>query len=200
MNFTLRLALEKAKEVNLPKENIERAIKKGTGDLAGEAQLEEITYEGFGPGGIGVLVDVVTDNKNRTASDMKHIFSLHGGSMAGPGSVKWQFARLGVVRLDAVQKEKVKTKKSDFDLTLIDAGADDIIESDFGTEIRCKVESFQKLLEAVKSQGIEPASAELEWVAKENMSVSPEVSEQMGKLYDALEENDDVRAVYTNEA
>lgn len=199
MNFSLRLALEKAKEVNLPKDNIDRAIKKGTGELQGEA-LEEILYEGFGPGGVAVLVEAVTDNKNRMAGDVKHLFAGHGGSLAGPGSVQWQFVRLGVVRLDESQKSKVKSLKSDFELKLIDAGAEDIIESEFGVEIRSSVPHFQKVMEAVQSFDLKPDEAGLEWVAKETIAPPAEAVDRMHALYEALDGHDDVRAVYTNEA
>lgn len=199
MNFTLRLAIEKAKEVNLPKENIERAIKKGTGELADEIQLEEVMYEGFGPGGVGILVDVVTDNKNRTAPEMKHFFSLHGGTFAGPGSVKWQFNQKGAVRINAEEKAKI-TDKDSFELALIDAGAEDIQMHDFGIEVYCPVDKLQKVIETIKANGVEVAESGIEWIAKETTPVTPEVSEQLRALANALEAMDDVRAVYTNEA
>ncbi len=198
-NFSLRLAIEKAKEVNFPKENVERAIKKGTGELVDDTQIDEVLYEGFGPGGIGVLVDAITDNKNRMVGDVKHIFSLYGGSLAGPGSVKWRFERLGVVRI-AGDRLSAFGNQPDVELKLIDAGAEDIVESGFGIEIRSSVEKFQKVLEAVKATGAEPQEAGIEWVAKETIEVPGEASEQMQKLYDALDANDDVRAVYTTEA
>lgn len=198
-NFSLRLAIDKAKEVNFPKENIERAIKKGTGELADDTQLEEIIYEGFGPGGIGVLVDVVTDNKNRTSSDLKHTFSLYDGSLAGPGSVKWQFVQKGVVRIGAVEREKIKDKDT-FELALIDAGTDDIVTHDFGIEVFSSIDAFQRVLEQIKSIGIEPEESGIEWVAKDAVPVGGDISQKMSELSDALEAMDDVRAVYTNEA
>lgn len=199
-NFSLRLAIEKAKEVNFPKENVERAIKKGTGELVDDTTLDEVLYEGFGPGSVGVLVDAITDNKNRTVGDIKHLFSLYGGSLAGPGSVKWQFNRMGVVRINRENLESRIQNLEDFELQLIEAGADDMIKSEFGLEICSSVENFQKVLEVVKSAGAEPADAGIEWVAKETIGVSPDLSEQVQKLSDALDANDDVRAVYTNEA
>src|SRR3989338_6283409 len=102
MNFSLRIAIEKAKAVGMPKDNIERAIKRGTGELEG-AQIEEVIYEGYGPGGVAVLVKCLTDNKNRTVSDIKHIFSVHGGSMAGAGSVMWMFQQMGVIEISKEQ-------------------------------------------------------------------------------------------------
>lgn len=193
MNFSLRIAIEKAKEVGMPKDNIERAIKRGTGELEG-AQIEEVIYEGYGPGGVAVLVKCLTDNKNRTVSDIKHIFSLHGGSMAGAGSVMWMFQQMGVIVLE---KEKIETKRDDFDLKTIEAGAEDITE-DGNLEIKTKVENFQKVLAAVKEMGLEPAESGLQWVAKDRVDVSDEVGEKLGKLFEEFEENDDVEDYFTN--
>ena len=198
-NFALRLAMEKARFGNVPKDNVERAIKRGTGELKDEAAIAEAMYEGYGPGGIAVLIDAATDNPTRTVADIKHVFSKHGGSLGAQGSVKWQFARLGIIRVDNNQQSAIGNRKSEFELALIDAGADDIIESEFGIEIRCSVEKFQKVLEAVRSFGVEPADSGLEWVAKEEMTADDETSKQMEELYDALDELDDVREIYTNE-
>ena len=198
-NFALRLAMEKARFGNVPKENIERAIKRGTGELKDEAAIAEAMYEGYGPGGIAVLILAATDNPTRTVADIKHVFSKHGGSLGAQGSVKWQFAHLGVIRLDALQYAKVKMQKEAFELALIDAGTDDIIESEFGVEIRCSIEKFQNVLEAVRLFGAEPADSGLERVAKEEITADDETSKQMEELYDALDELEDVREIYTNE-
>lgn len=198
-NFSLRLAIDKAKAANMPKDNIERAIKRGTGELKDGAQIEEVLYEGFGPGGVAVLVETLTDNKNRTSSDLKNAFTKFGGSISGVGSVKWQFQRLGVVRLGKDEKSKVESKKSEFELELIDAGAGDIIESEFGLEIRCLMEKFQSVSEVVKKHNLEPESSGLEWVAKEEIKLDESASNKMQVLYDALEELEDVKEIYTNE-
>src|SRR3989338_3746709 len=121
-NFSLRIAIEKAKEVGMPKDNIERAIKRGTGELEG-AQIEEVIYEGYGPGGVAVLVKCLTDNKNRTVSDIKHIFSVHGGSMAWAGSVMWMFAQMGIV---TVRSSEFTVRREENELALIEAGAEEI--------------------------------------------------------------------------
>lgn len=197
MNFALRLAVDKAKAINMPKDNIERAIKRGTGELNDGTTLEEVLYEGFGPGGVGILVDCMTDNKNRTASDIKHLISKNGGSAAGPGAVQWQFVRRAVVRVGADKKTSIADRDA-FDMALIDAGADDIRESEYGLEILAPIEKFQKVLETVKAQGIEPDESGLEWVAKETMTLSDEHGAQMQAMYEALDEHDDVRAVFTN--
>ena len=200
-NFSLRLAIDKAKAANMPKDNIERAIKRGTGEDSDGAQIEEVLYEGFGPGGTAFLVETLTDNKNRTVSDIKNVFTKHGGSMAGVGAVKWQFTRQGVIRLGENQKSKIKNQNfGDFELELIDAGAEDIIDSEFGLEIRCSVEKFQAVSEVVKKYNLETESAGLEWVAKEPLALAEETSQKVQALYEALEEMDEVREVYTNEA
>lgn len=200
MNFSLRMAIDKAKQGNVPKDNIERAIKRGTGELKDGAEIQEVIYEGYGPGGIAILIEAITDNTNRTVGEIKHTLGKYGGSLGGPGSVKWQFARLGVVRLDESKKVKVESIKSDFELAVIEAGADDIIESEYGIEIRCPMDNFQKVLDAVKSLDIEPTDSNLEWIAKEENDTDEGVTASMEKLYDTLQDLDDVKEVYTNEA
>lgn len=200
-NFALRLAIEKARAANMPKDNIERAIKRGAGELTDSATLEEALYEGFGPEGVAMLVEAVTDNKTRTVSDLKHIFAAHGGSLAGPGSVSWQFERLGVIRM---QNEKFSPPageagmQNDLELKLIDAGANDIVESEEGREIFCPVERLQSIVEVVKSFGVDPDDSGLEWIPKETAAPTPALAAQVQALVEALEENDDVKAVYTN--
>lgn len=198
-NFSLRLAIDKARAANMPKDNIERAIKRGTGELKDAEQIEEVLYEGFGPGGVAVLVETLTDNKNRTSSDLKNVFTKFGGSISGVGSVKWQFNRQGVIRLGESEKQKVESKKSEFELELIDAGAGDIIDSGFGLEIRCPMEKFQKVSEVVKKYGLETESSGLEWVVKEEIKLDEPTSNKMQELYQALEEMEDVKEIYTNE-
>jgi YebC/PmpR family DNA-binding regulatory protein len=200
MNFSLRIAIDKAKAVNMPKDNIERAIKRGTGELKDGVIIEEVIYEGFGPNGVAFLVEALTDNKNRTVSEVKNVFTRYGGSMAGVGAVKWMFARQGVVRLSKSSEPKVQSQKSSFELELIDAGAEDIVDSEFGLEIRCPVEKFQAVNDVVKKFGLETESAGLEWVAKEPVMLDDATSGKVSRLYDALDEMDDVREVYTNEA
>lgn len=198
-NFSLRLAIDKAKAANMPKENIERAIKRGTGELKDGAVIEETLYEGFGPGGTAFLVETLSDNKNRIVSDIKNVFIKHGGTMGGVGSVKWQFQRFGVVRISQDSRLKIQDKKDEFEMSLIDAGAGDIQESEMGVEIKCPVEKFQKVLEVMEKYYLEPESSGIEWVAKEPVSLDAGVSEKVQSLYEALEEMDDVREVYTNE-
>lgn len=198
MNFGLRLAIEKAKAANMPKDNVERAIKRGTGEFNDGAQLEELVYEGFGPGGAAVLVEAFTDNRNRAASEIKNIFAKNGGNMGSAGSVQWMFAHKSVIRISEEQMSKVSSR-DEFDLSLIDAGAEDIVESPYGVEVRGSVPALQNILEKIKSYNLETEDAGLEWVAKENMELGQEDSEKLQQLYDVLEDFDDVRSVYTNE-
>lgn len=195
-NFSLRLAIEKAKEVGMPKDNIERAIKKGTGE-GGGAVIEEVIYEGYGAGGVAVLVKVLTDNKNRAVSDIKHLFSEAGGTMGGAGSVMWMFQQLGVITVDKARLEG-KISRDDFDLQMIDAGAEDIEEAGELLDIKTKIENFQKVLNKVKELGVEPAESGLQWVAKDKVPVSEEVRGKLEKLFGSFEDNDDVSDYYTN--
>ncbi len=199
MNFSLRLAIEKAKEVNMPKDNIERAIKKGTGEGSDGVQFEEVLYEGFGPGGVALLVEALTDNRNRTNSEVRSIAAKHGGNIGASGSVQWQFQHLGVVRISSEEMKKISSR-DDFDLSLIDAGAEDIEESEFGLEIFCQIPHFQSVMEKVQAFGLSPDESGLEWVAKETVEVDGEGSEALQKLIELFEEFDDVKTVYTNAA
>jgi YebC/PmpR family DNA-binding regulatory protein len=211
-NVSLRVAIEKAKEASVPRDNIDRAIARGTGELKDGADIHELVYEGYATGGTAVLVEAMTDNVTRTAGDMKHLFNKYGGSLGSPGSVQWQFERLGVVRLDKEQITKNKepasvpmpigttSGKQDIELKLIDAGADDIVESEFGVEIRCSIPALNKVLAVVQSLGITPESSGFEWVAKETIKLDDSTSLSVSHFVEALDELDDVKEVYTNEA
>ncbi len=197
MNFSLRLAVDKAKAGNVPKDNIERAIKKGTGEAKDGAIFEEAVYEGFGPNGVALIIEALTDNKNRTVSDVKHILSKSGGSMAGPGSVQWQFEHRGVIRFSAEERATV----SDWDgaqMNLMDAGVLDIQEGAEGVTLITAMEDLQKAQQVVAALPIETYDAGLEWIAKESMEIDAETEQKIETLYDALEENDDVRNVFMN--
>lgn len=194
-NFKLRLAVDKAKQVNMPKDNIEKAIKKGTGELEGTV-IEEITYEGFGPAGSAFVVEVATDNRNRSASDIKHIFSKNSGNLGASGSVSWQFERKGVILADNSEFSK---KKDELELELIDAGTEDIKENGEFVEIITKIEDLQKVKEVIDRAKIKIESANLEWLAKEEVKVdSEEDREQIEKFMEALDDNEDVQDFYTN--
>ncbi len=192
MNFKLRMAIDKAKAGNLPKDKIESAIARGTGEGT-EGRLEEVVYEAYGPGGVGMLIECLTDNTNRTVSEVKHILSKYGSSLAGQGSVMWMFERKGVVR---IQADKVLDHDT-FELTMIDAGAEDIHEEDGEIMIVTDQKDLQKLIEAVSELGIPTESAELEYLPKEPMEIDEATSESLQKLYEALDENDDVNQLYS---
>lgn len=187
-NFKLRMAIDQAKEYSLPKENVERAIKRGTGELLG-SQIEEITYEGFGPENVAFVVEVITDNKNRAAAEVKHLLAKYGGSLAGPGSVMWMFERKGVIALD-------KTALSDDEeLALIDAGVEDI-NADGGITLYTTMENFHKVKERLESLNIAVIEANIEYVPKEK--VLPKNEETVTKLYDDLDACDDVSNFFSN--
>lgn len=193
MNFSLYTAIEKAKEANMPKDNIEKAIKRGTGELEG-ALIEEVLYEGFGPGGAALLIEGVTDKKNRTTPEIKMLLTKHGGSLGAQNSVQWMFERKGVIHL---QPEQV-ANKDEMTLELIDQGADDVIEEGGGMTIYCNFVNFEKIKKHLEQKGLKLEYAEMEWAAKDKQPVSDEVREKINNLVELLEEHDDVNAVYAN--
>jgi YebC/PmpR family DNA-binding regulatory protein len=194
-NFSLRLAMDKAKAANMPKENIERAIKRGTGELEG-ATIEELVYEGFGPGGMAVIVKCLTDNKNRTSSGLKHLFSDAGGSLGGPGAVAWQFEQKGVIRITA---EQLANKNWDeLELQLIDLGAADINKTVELVTIYCAIADLQKIKKFLEDQGFTLEAAQIEYVAKEKIKVDDETGQKISNFFEALDDNEDVDDYFTN--
>jgi YebC/PmpR family DNA-binding regulatory protein len=189
-NFKLRIAIDKAKAYSLPKENIERSIKRGTGELAGN-QIEEITYEGFGPEGIAFIIEVITDNRNRAAADVKHLLTKYGGSLSGPGGVAWMFDRQGVITLD---KQSLTEEE---ELALIDAGVSDI-EAEDGVTLYTPLETFEKIKTKIESLKIPIIEAAIEYVPKNK--VEPKNEETLLKLYEELEASDDINNFYSNAA
>jgi YebC/PmpR family DNA-binding regulatory protein len=193
-NASLKNAIERAKAINLPKDKITQAIKKGTGELAGET-YEEISYEGYGPGGVAVVVDVLTDNKNRTNSAIKHMFDKHNGNLGVPGCVAYMFERKGVIlieRADGVDEDRLMEEA-------LDAGADDFKADDEYYEIITAKEDFHGVADALRAAGYELAEADIEQVA--NIESEPKTDGEKSsllKLIDALEGQDDVQKVYTN--
>jgi YebC/PmpR family DNA-binding regulatory protein len=196
-NFSLRLAIDKAKESSMPKDNIDRAVKRGTGELADEAKMEELLYEGFGPGNTAILVKAVTNNKNRTAPDIKHIFSKYGGNVGGPGSVQWMFGEWGVVE---VGKEYLKNGRLEIEMQLIESGAEDIADEDEGILIKTKIENLQKVLVSLKKLKIDPLRSGIEWIPKDVITVNEADQERLAELFAALEEHDDIADYFTNAA
>ena len=191
-NSKLKAAIEQAKQMDMPKENIERAIKRGTGELAGEA-LESVSYEGFGPGGIALIIDGITDNTNRTLSEIKTTLNQNGGKMAGEGAVRWMFERKGaiVIALDGKTKE-------DIEMIAIEAGADDVKSFQDKVEVYTKPEDLEGVKKSLEEKQLKIESANLDYVAKEEVVLSEKDKAQAEKLFEALDENDAVNDIYSN--
>lgn len=191
-NPRLRLAVDTAKGANMPSDNIDRAIKKGTGELEG-VSYEEITYEGYGPGGVALYIETVTDNANRTVADVRHTLGKYDGSLGTSGSVAWQFDRKGQVVVDAGRY----TEDAVFEAA-IEAGAEDLVHEGDEFIITCDFQVFNDVQDGVKSAGIEVKSAELAWIAKNEVAVSGKDAEKLIKLLEAIDDLDDVQKVHTN--
>ena len=191
-NAGLRLAIQKAKAVNLPKDKIENAIKKGTGELAG-GDLYEIMYEGYAPGGVALLIESVTDNKNRTVAEVRHILGKNGSNMGESGSVGWMFKKKGVL----VFSKENATEDALMEVGL-EAGAEDIIDDDDSFTVQCEPSAFMAVSKAFEDAKIECESAEVSMVPENMIEVDIDVAHKIIKLIDALEDNDDVQKVYVN--
>lgn len=191
-NMRLKLALQKARENNVPKENIQRAIQKGQGSLDG-SNYEEIMYEGYGPGGVAVMLDIMTDNRNRTAADIRHLFSKNGGNLGESGCVSWMFAKKGVFIVDknGVDEETLM-------MLALDAGADDFSADGEEYEILTAPEQFEAVQQALEQNQITVVSAELSMVPQNTVALSDEDAAKVMRLLEVLEEHDDVQEVYTN--
>lgn len=191
-NPRLRLVIEKAKAANMPKDNIQRAIDKGAGGGEG-AQIDELTYEGYGAAGAAVIADIMTDNKNRTQSEIQFIFSRNGGNMGKAGCVSWQFTKYGVLTAD-----KTKVNGEQLMTDAIEAGAEDISEEEDTLEIKTKPETFEAVLNALKAKGYAFTSAEIAMLPNNTVEVAGDDARKLIKLVEALEEHDDVQNVYSN--
>ena len=192
-NARLRTLLLKARESNMPADNVDRAIKKGTGELPGVV-YEDVTYEGYGPGGVAFVVTVTTDNKTRSAQDVRSIFAKHGGNLAASGAVAFQFLHAGqfLIAKDQVTEDRLME-------IALDAGADDVITTDEGFEVRCEVTRFDKVLHALDAAGIKTASSELAYIPISTVPVNAAGATAIERLHDGLEEHDDVQHVFSNE-
>ncbi|MCA9177739.1 MAG: YebC/PmpR family DNA-binding transcriptional regulator [Planctomycetales bacterium] len=191
-NFRLRKAIDDAKAVSMPKDNIERAIKKGTGELDG-GSLEEILYEGYGPGGVAILCEILTDNRNRTAPEIRNLFSKSGGELGKTGCVSYLFERKGL----AVVPTEGNSEEQLMELA-IEAGADDVKQSDDLFEITCEPESFSNLLDALSAANIEPESSQLMRIPMDTIDLDVDVARKVMKLMEALDDHDDVQSVSAN--
>jgi YebC/PmpR family DNA-binding regulatory protein len=192
MNLKLRYAIDKARQVSMPKDNIDRAVKRGTGEMEG-LTFEEITYEGFGPGGVAILVDVLTDNRNRTTGEIRKIFERTGGKMGAAGNVAYLFERKGLISIDAQA-----TTEDDLMAIALDAGADDLKHSGNTFDITCDPTAFNQVQEALKKNNLTPVVAEISQLPKAPVDVDTETGKKVMRLMEALDDNDDVQNVYSN--
>ena len=191
-NFRLRLAIQKAREINMPADKIQNAISRGTGDLGGE-RMEEVRYEGYGPAGVAVMVDAFTDNRNRTSASIRHRFSKFGGNLAESNAVGWMFERKGVISADAG-----KNDPEDVGLAAIEAGADDVQVDGKSIEVTTPPGSFEKVKAAMEGMGVTVDNAEITMQPKQTVAVGEDKAAAVLRLMESLEEDDDVQQVYAN--
>jgi YebC/PmpR family DNA-binding regulatory protein len=196
-NQKLSVAMETAKKWNLPKENVERAIKRATGQEATEEKLEEVSFEAFGPGGVAIIIEGITDNKNRTLGEIKQILNQNGGKLVGEGAVRWLFEKRGVISTDLTSQSDIKTKE-ELELPAIESGAEDLRWYDQELEVYVKSENLEKVRKEMEAKKIKVDSFSLDWVAKETVGLDEKQKEACQKLFDALDENDAVQEIYTN--
>jgi YebC/PmpR family DNA-binding regulatory protein len=191
-NPRLRTAIQAAKAANMPADNIERAIKKGTGELPG-VSYEECVYEGYGPGGVAVMVEALTDNKNRTTSELRKVFSRNGGNMGESGCVAWMFAKKGLLQIEAAKADEEKLLS-----IALEAGAEDMRREESLFEVTTAPADFERVREALAKAGIPTASAEVTMVPQNTLRVEGKQAQQMLQLMEDLEEHDDAQHVYAN--
>jgi YebC/PmpR family DNA-binding regulatory protein len=191
-NPRLRTILAEAKANNMPRENIDRAIRRGTGQEPG-VSYEEVQYEGYGPGGAALIIDVVTDNKNRAVGEIRHLLEKHGGNLAATNAVAWMFSKKGYIVVDKAKADEEKLLSA-----ALDAGADDMQDDEDNWEIFTAPEAFPAVQDAVKGLGIEPATAQVSMVPQNYVKLEGKAAQQMVKLMEALEDHDDVQHVWSN--
>ncbi len=192
-NLALRYAIDEAKACNMPRDTIEKAVKKGAGELDTGEVYEEIRYEGYGPSGVGVIVDCLTDKTTRTAPELRKIFEKSGGNLATTGAVSFGFERRGVFLVES----SATTEEQLMEVTL-EAGAEDIVESEGGFEVTCDPSSYSTVRDALEAAGIEPASAEIAFLPQTTVDCDADTAEKVLRLLDTLEDHDDVQKVYHN--
>lgn len=194
-NSKLKLAIQKAKAINMPNDNITRAIKKGTGELDSEV-LEEIVYEGYAAGGVAVMLEIATDNRNRTSSDIRHYFSKYNGNLGESGCVAWMFKRAGLI---SIPRETVSMDEEEFMLKALELGAEDIRDEEDQIDVVTSVEAFLEVKEALEGEGFKIEEADIVFLPENSVEINdPEVAARIIKLIDMLEDHDDVQNVYTN--
>ncbi|HEY8393325.1 MAG TPA: YebC/PmpR family DNA-binding transcriptional regulator [Thermaerobacter sp.] len=193
-NPRLRMALERARQYSMPAENIERAIKRGLGELDSGEEYEELIYEGYGPGGVALMLEILTDNRNRSAGEIRHIFAKHGGNLGESGCVAWMFDRKGVI---TVAGESLPSE-DDLLLIAVEAGAEDMKREDDGYIIYTSPDDLHEVREALEKAGVPVQDAALRMVPKTEVRVEGKEAEQLLRLLDALEDHDDVQEIYGN--
>jgi YebC/PmpR family DNA-binding regulatory protein len=196
LNPKLRVAIEKARAEKMPNENIEKAIKRGTGELTGE-KIEEVLYEAYGPGGVAIIIEGITDNKNRSLMEIKQILQKYNGKLVNEGAVKWMFERKGCITVDLNTQPKIKNKE-DLELIAIESGAEDIYWHDNLLDIYTKIENLETVKRNLEEKGIKIESFSLDWVPKEMIEVDRKTKELCEKLFETLDETDTVQEIYSN--
>jgi YebC/PmpR family DNA-binding regulatory protein len=192
MNPRLRTIIADAKAANMPADNIQRAIRRGTGEEPG-VTYEEVTYEGYGPGGAAVIIEVLTDNRNRTVGELRHMLTKHGGNLGESNSVAWMFQKKGYIVI-----EKSKAQEDTLMDAVLDAGADDLRDDDDNWEVLSAPSAFEAVREAVKKLGVEPASAQVAMLPQNYVKLEGKPAQQMVRLMEALDDHDDVQHVWSN--
>ncbi len=193
MNLKLQYAIDSAKSENMPKDNIERAIQKGTGELNADSALYECLYEGYGPNGVAVMAEILTDNKNRTAAEVRKIFEMSGGNLGESGCVSWMFQQKGVITVDSGEIEEDKLM-----VLVIDAGCDDLQVEDGKYEIDCETKDFNNVKKVLQAQGVKIESAEISWIPNSLIELDEAKGRKIISLMEKLENHDDVQNVYAN--
>jgi len=194
-NSKLKLAVQKAKAINMPNENIMRAIKRGTGELETDA-LEEIVYEGYAPGGVAVMLEIATDNRNRTASEIRHYFSKNNGNLGESGCVAWMFKRVGLI---SIARKNVNMDEEEFMLKALELGAEDVRDEDEEFEVITSIDAFMEIKEALEKECFVAEEADIVYLPENTVEINDvELASRIIKLIDMLEDHDDVQNVYTN--
>ena len=193
-NAKLRMILDRAKALNMPSENIERSIKKGTGEIEGAA-LEPIIYEAYGPGGVAIIIEGITDNKNRSLGEIKKILANYNGKMVSEGAIRWMFDRRGIIEIDS---QKANKNREELETIAIESGAEDFFWRADVLGIYTKAEDLEKVKNNLSEKGLKATSASLGWLAKENLQISEKEQEACQGLFEALDENDAVQEIYSN--
>jgi len=197
-NPKLRMAIEAARSVNMPKDNIDRAIKKGTGEDISAENLEEVVFEAFGPGGIAIIIEGITDNKNRTLGEVKKALTQYGGKLTGEGAVKWMFEKKGCLVADLGSQIDDLKNKEKLELISIEAGAQDLYWHSEILDIYTEVEDLEKVKKNLEEKGVKIDSASSDWTPKEEIALDEKNKESCQKLFEALDELDSVQGVYSN--